>query len=355
MNILRTPDARFENLPDYPFAPRYTTIQSEDGSELRIHHLDEGPADGPLVLCMHGQPVWSYLYRHVIPHLTAAGMRVIAPDLVGYGKSDKPAAREDYSYERQVAWMGAWLTGNDFSDITFFGQDWGGLVGLRLVAAHGDRFARVVIANTGLPYNPDVPEDIVRKVEAFRSTAPTPSLMEMQQALQSMDTDGHPAQKFAYWQKWCWETEDLPVGFIMSMMLERPAKPLQALKFLLHKLGARSPLPTPLAKAYDAPFPDPSYKMGPRAMPSQVPTLPTSPSLAAQREAWAFFDKFDKPFLCAFSDDDPVTRAMETQFRERVPGTQGLPHTTIKGGGHFVQENAPEQVAKVIVDLIRTT
>lgn len=355
MKILRTPDARFENLADYPFQPHCTNIQTEDGSELRIHHLDEGPADGPLVLCMHGQPVWSYLYRHVIPHLTNAGMRVIAPDLVGYGKSDKPAAREDYSYESQVEWMGQWLEANDFDHITFFGQDWGGLIGLRLVVNHAQRFDRVVISNTGLPYNPDVPEAVVKQVEEFRANAPTPNMIEMQKALSQRDDTVHFAPKFAYWQKWCWETEDLPVGLMMSMTLAPPAKPVQALKFLLNKVGVTSPLPTPLAKAYDAPFPDPSYKMGPRAMPSQVPTLPTSPSLEEQRKAWQFFESFNKPFLCAFADNDPVSRGGETQFKEKVPGTKGLPHTTIKGGGHFVQENAPEQVAQVIIDLIRST
>lgn len=360
MKILRTPDSCFASLADYPFTPHYTTIQTHDGSDLRIHHLDEGPADGspdaPIVLCMHGQPVWSYLYRKVIPHLTAAGMRVIAPDLVGYGKSDKPAAREDYSYERQVEWMGAWLEANDFNHITFFGQDWGGLIGLRLVVNHPERFDRVVISNTGLPYNPDVAETVVRQVEEFRSnSAPTPSLIEMQKALSQMGGGDHPATKFAYWQKWCWETEDLPIGFIMSMMLAPPAKPIQALKFLLNKMGVTSPMPTPLAKAYDAPFPDASYKMGPRAMPSQVPTLPTSASLEEQRKAWDFFASFNKPFLCAFADNDPVTRGGEAQFMEKVPGTSGLPHTTIKGGGHFVQENAPEQVAQVIIDLIQST
>jgi len=355
VQILRTPDSCFENLADYPFAPHYTTIQTEDGSELRIHHLDEGPADGPLVLCMHGQPVWSYLYRKVIPFLTDAGMRVIAPDLVGYGKSDKPAALEDYSYERQVEWMGAWLTANEFSNTTFFGQDWGGLIGLRMIANDPDRFDRVVISNTGLPYNPDVSESVVKEVEAFRASAPTPSLAEMQKNISSMDSNGHPALRFAYWQKWCWENEDMPIGFIMSMMIERPSKPLQLLKFLLHKMGVTSPLPTPLAKAYDAPFPDPGYKMGPRAMPSQVPTLPTSPSLEAQRKAWEFFDAFNKPFLCAFADNDPVTRAMEPVFRKRVPGAQGQSHRTIKKGGHFVQENAPDQVAQAIIDLVRSS
>ena len=355
MKILRTPDARFEGLAGYPFAPHYTTIEAHDGSDLRIHHFDEGPDDGPLVLCMHGQPVWSYLYRKMAPLLVKAGMRVIAPDLVGYGKSDKPAAREDYSYERQVEWMGAWLEANDFSGITFFGQDWGGLIGLRLVANHPDRFDRVVISNTGLPYNPDVPEETVREIEDFRAKAPTPTLIEMQKAIGGMSDGQHVASKFAYWQKFCWETEDLPIGFMMSMMMESPARALQALKFLLHKAGVASPLPTPLAKAYDAPFPDPTYKMGPRAMPSQVPTLPTSPSLEQQRQAWEFFEAFEKPFLCAFADNDPVTGGMQAEFLKRVPGTKNLPHRTIRGGGHFVQERAPDQVSQAIIDLIRST
>lgn len=355
MKILRTPDACFENLKDYPFEPHYTNIETAEGDELRIHHIDEGPADGPIVLCMHGQPVWSYLYRKMIPYLTEAGLRVIAPDLVGYGKSDKPAAREDYSYERQVTWMGAWLEANDFTGITFFGQDWGGLIGLRLIVNHDDRFDHVVIANTGLPYNPDVPDEIVKEVEDFRANAPTPSLMSMQKALSAMGGSAHFATQFAYWQKFCWENEDMPIGFMMSMTMEQRSNLASALKFFLHSIGVHSPFPTPLARAYDAPFPDPSYKMGPRSMPSQVPSLPTSPSLQQQGRAWEFFEKFEKPFLCAFADDDPVSAGAEQEFLNRVPGTRGQPHTTIKGGGHFVQENAPDQVASVIIDLIRST
>jgi haloalkane dehalogenase len=224
-----------------------------------------------------------------------------------------------------------------------------------LVVNYPDRFDRVVISNTGLPYNPDVPQEVVTAVEAFRADAPTPSMLEMQKAIGGMRQGAHPASKFAYWQKWCWETADLPVGFMMSMMLSPPALPLQMLKFLLNKLGVTSPLPTPIAVAYEAPFPDPSYKMGPRAMPSQVPTLPTSPWLEEQRKAWEFFKTFEKPFLCAFADNDPVTKGGETEFLNKVPGTKGLPHTTIKGGGHFVQEGAPDQVAQVIIDLIRST
>lgn len=352
MRILRTPESRFANLAGYPFEPHYTTVRTDDGSDLRLHHVDEGPANGPLVLCMHGQPVWSYLYRKMIPLLVEEGMRVIAPDLPGYGRSDKPAALEDYSYQRQVDWMGRWLQQNDFSGITFFGQDWGGLIGLRMVVDHPDRFDRVVISNTGLPYNPDLPDDVVKEVERFRAEAPTPTLAEMQRALSQMP--GNPATKFAYWQKFCWETEDLPIGFMMSMTMEKRSNLARATRFLLHNLGLGAPS-SDLARAYDAPFPDRSYKMGPRAMPSQVPTLPTDPSLEAQREAWEFFSRFDKPFLCAFADDDPVTRGGDAPFRDRVPGAQGLPHTTIKGGGHFVQERCPDQVTAAIVNLIRST
>ncbi|MDB4149978.1 haloalkane dehalogenase [Pseudomonadales bacterium] len=353
MEILRTPDSHFADLADYPFAPHYTLIKTTDGSDLRIHHLDEGPKDGPLVLCMHGQPVWSYLYRKMIPYLVDAGMRVIAPDLPGYGKSDKPARLEDYSYQHQVDWMGQWLIANDLKGLTFFGQDWGGLVGLRLVVNHAERFDRVVIANTGLPYNPELPDEVVKEVEAFRANAPTPSLMEMQTALSQME--GSAATKFAYWQKFCWETPDVPVGLMMSLTMEKRSNIAKALLFLAHKLGLDALVQSPLAKAYNAPFPAPRYKMGVRAMPSQVPTLPTDPSLEEQRKAWVFFENFHKPFLCAFADNDPVTKGLDAEFLEKVPGTKGLPHTMIKDGGHFVQESSPQQVSQVIIDLIRST
>ena len=353
MKTLRTPDARFAGLAGYPFKPHYTTIKAHDGSALRIHHLDEGPKTGPLVLCMHGQPVWSYLYRKMAPLLAGDGMRVIAPDLPGYGRSDKPAAREDYSYQRQVDWMGQWLVQNNFKGITFFGQDWGGLIGLRLVAAHPDRFDRVVISNTGLPYNPELPKEVVRQVEDFRAKAPTPTLTEMMQAMQGMRKE--PAMGFAHWQKFCWETEALPIGFMMSMMMERRSALGRLMAFLLYQSGLHRFFRTPLARAYEAPFPDPSYMMGPRAMPSQVPTLPTDPSLEAQRQAWEFFSAFKKPFLCAFADNDPVTAGLKAEFLERVPGARGLAHPTIKDGGHFVQETSPEQVVKAIVNLVRTT
>ena len=321
MKILRTPEHCFADLVDYPFAPNYTAIATSDGSDLRIHHLDEGPEDGPLVLCMHGQPVWSYLYRKMIPLLVEEGMRVIAPDVPGYGKSDKPAAREDYSYQRQVDWMGAWLLKNDFSGITFFGQDRGGLIGLRLVANHSDRFDRVVIANTGLPYNPDGPEEVVKQIEDFRANAKTPTLPEMQRALSQMA--GNQATKFAYWQKYCWETEDLPIGFMMSMMMERQSNLSRAGKLLLHNLGIRLPRPSDLAKAYDAPFADASFKMGPRAMPSEVPTLPTSPSLEAQRAAWEFFRPSPSRSFAHLRTTIRSPRARMPRSRRKCPAPRG--------------------------------
>ena len=354
MEVLRTPDDRFVGLDDYPFAPHYTTVTAEDGTQLRIHHLDEGPPEGPLVLCMHGQPSWSYLYRKLIPLLVAEGLRVVAPDLVGYGKSDKPAAREDYSYQRQVDWMGAWLAANDFSGITFFGQDWGGLIGLRMVADAPERFERVVVSNTGLPYSPDVPEEVVARVKRFHAEAPTPSLMEMAQALRRVP--GDRAEAFAWWQKFCWETEDVPVGFMMAMSAKGRPGAAEAFRLLLHRVGL-APLrsSSPIGRAYDAPFPDPRYKMGVRAMPSQVPTLPDDPSSEAQARAWRFFEQFEKPFLCCFTDDDPVTAGGDAEFRARVPGAQGRAHTTISGGGHFVQERRSPELARIITAFVRTS
>ena len=298
MEMLRTPDSQFQKLPDYPFEPHYTEIDSGEGGSLRIHHIDEGDGAAPIVLCLHGQPSWSYLYRKMVPLLTASGLRVIAPDLPGYGKSDKPAAREDYSYQRQVDWMGRWLEANDFGDITFFGQDWGGLIGLRMVVDHPDRFARVVVGNTGLPLNADLEQDIIDKVMAFRQDGQRLSFRDMAFALSRLggvadEPDTFP-MGFAHWQKFCWNTVDIPAGFLMEMMINRPGAWKVAPRVLLNqRLGiALRPIP-PLGRAYAAPFPDAPYKMGPRAMPSQGPTLPTEPSLDAQKQAWEFFLQFN--------------------------------------------------------------
>lgn len=335
MKTLRTPDERFRDLPGFSFAPRYTEVPDGDGGALRIHHLDQGPRDGEIVLCMHGQPTWSYLYRHMIPLLTRAGLRVLAPDLVGFGRSDKPAAREDYTFERQVGWLNAWLQENDVRGATLVGQDWGGLIGLRMVAENPDRFARVVVANTGLPAPREMAPEQAEALRELRRTLPTPTMQELAQALANPDPDA-PGRSFVYWQKWTWETEDIPVGLLIAGTMD-----------------GRTLSPGEIA-AYDAPFPDPSYKMGPRAMPSQVPTLPDDPSLPANLRAWEVLSKWEKPFLCAFTDNDPVTRGLERSFHERIPGTQGQPHTTIRGGGHFLQEGRAEQFAQIVAGFVKS-
>jgi haloalkane dehalogenase len=295
MEALRTPDERFASLPDFPFDPRYVDVPSGDGGELRVHYLDEGRADGDLVVCMHGEPSWSFLYRKMIPVLTDAGVRCVAPDLIGFGRSDKPTSRDDYTYARHVEWMRATLFDVlDLRDITLVCQDWGGLIGLRLVAEHPDRFARVVAANTFLP------------------------------------TGERPAgEAFLAWQKFSQTVEDFAVGFIVSS-------------------GCQTKLTDEVTAAYDAPFPDDSYKAGARQFPMLVPTTPDDPASDANRKAWETLRAFDKPFLTAFSDQDPITRGGDALFQREVPGCAGQPHTTIEGGGHFLQEDRGEQLARVI-------
>jgi len=331
MQILRTPDARFDDLPGYPFSPHYTNVPDGEGGELRIHHVEEGPADAKPVLCMHGQPTWSYLYRHMIPIIAGAGLRVVAPDLVGFGRSDKPSRREDFSYQRQVDWLSAWLVENDIRDATLVGQDWGGLIGLRMVADDPERFAGVVIANSGLPAPVGVSEERARAVREWRANTPPVTIADVANALSNPDRE-RPEVPFAYWQKWTWETEDLPVALTIAGMVD-----------------GRTLSPAEVA-AYDAPFPDPSFKMGPRAMPSHVPTLSDDPSLPANLKAWEVLSKWEKPFLCAFSDNDPVTAGAEKELLRRIPGTKDQPHQTIRGGGHFLQEGRGEELARIVVD-----
>jgi len=302
VEIVRTPDSHFEDLAGYPFAPHYAEVPAGDGSQevsLRVHYLDEGPMDGEFVLLMHGEPSWSYLYRHMIPLLADAGLRCIAPDLVGFGRSDKPAARTDYTYERHVEWMRCLLFDRlDLSSVTLVCQDWGGLIGLRLVAEHPDRFARVVVANTGLPNGSQPLGDA-----------------------------------FAAWRKFSQEVPELPVGAIVSG-------------------GCTTSLPPEVVAAYDAPFPDESYKEGARQFPVLVPSSPEDPAAPANIRAWEILSSWEKPFLTAFSDGDPITRGADALFRALVPGAAGQPHTTIEGGGHFLQEDKGPELAKVVADFV---
>lgn len=302
MDVLRTPEERFEGLPGFPFAPHYVEVPGGDGGTLRVHHLDEGPAGGPVILLLHGEPSWCFLYRKMIPVLVEAGLRCVAPDLVGFGRSDKPAAQDDYTYAAHVEWMRAALfDGLDLRDVTLVGQDWGGLVGLRLVGEHPDRFARVVVANTGLPTG-----------------------------------DARMTEAFLAWQRYSQETEHFHVGGIV-------------------KGGCRTDLSPEVVAAYDAPFPDDSYKAGARIFPSLVPTTPDDPAAEANRRAWEVLQRWEKPFLTAFSDSDAITKGGERVFQSLVPGAKGQPHTTIQGAGHFLQEDKGEELAKVVVDFIART
>ena len=362
MKILRTPDECFKIVTDFNYEPCYTNIKTEDGSELRIHHIDEGPRDGPILLAMHGQPVWCYLYSRMLPFLTEAGIRVIAPDLPGYGKSDKPASIDDYSYQNQVDWMVSWLQKNDFKNLTFFGQDWGGLIGLRMIAEDPDRFTRVAMGNTGLPYNPNTPKDVVDKVKKFRFSNKKITLFSVGAALNKMDGKSlsadkkekhHPATKFMYWQKFTWETKNLPIGMINALQMDKvfKSKFSTLIHYVLQRVGLEkiSPFYSYLMKVYEAPFPNSSYKMGTRAMPSHVPTIPDQ-SLKAQKKAREFFKKSDKPFLSVFAGDDPVTNGIEKDVLKMAPNAKSAPHI---GGGHFFQWTRPKQLSDVLINFMK--
>ena len=330
MQFKRTPDERFVGLADYPFLPNYLNVDDTEGGELRVHYLDQGPANGAVVLLMHGQPSWSYLYRSMIPQLVEAGFRVIAPDLIGFGRSDKPTQRKDYTYARHVTWMSDWLTQMNLTDITVFFQDWGSLIGLRLVAAFPERFSRVVLANGGLPAGP-VPESLVQPLrEAYRDM---PVIKASELDGRFRDTSGLPG--FLYWRKFAAESAELArPGEVMDMIGH--ARALSALE----------------RAAFDAPFPDESYLAGARQFPTLVPLFPDEAEVTENRAAWKVLEQFDKPFLLAFADDDPVSASMEAAFREKVPGCQGMTHRTIKGAGHFLQQDQPEQCVQAILDVM---
>ncbi|MEI8001604.1 MAG: haloalkane dehalogenase [Actinomycetes bacterium] len=300
MDVLRTADQRFEGLPDFPFRPHYVEVPDGDGGRLRVHHLDEGPRNGPVVVLMHGEPSWCFLYRHMIPVLTAAGLRCLAPDLVGFGRSDKPSRPDDYTYARHVSWMQAWLDEVGASDLTLVGQDWGGLIGLRLVAADPGRFSRVVAANTFLPTG-----------------------------------TGRVSDAFLDWQRFSQEVPAFPAGRIVDS-------------------GCTTDLTPEVVAAYDAPFPEEAMKAGARRFPLLVPTRPDDPEAPANQAAWEVLASYARPFLCAFSDADPITAGSDRALRERIPGCAGQPHTTIVGGGHFLQEDRGPELARIVADWVQS-
>ena len=300
MRTLRTPEDRFTPLPDFELEPHYADVADGEGGRLRMAYVEAGPSDGPVALLLHGEPTWSFLYRHVLRELAGAGVRAVAVDLVGFGRSDKPTEVADHSYARHVEWVRALVFDVlDLREVTLVGQDWGGLIGLRLVAEHPDRFAGVVAANTGLPTGDhDMPE--------------------------------------VWWQfrKAVETAESLDIGRLVQSGCVRP-------------LSAES------RSAYDAPFPSEEYKAGPRAMPTLVPTSPDDPATEANRAAWTTLSTWERPFLVAFSDSDPITGAMAPVLLRSVPGTGGLDHPVIERAGHFLQEDAGDRLGKVVADLIR--
>lgn len=299
MHTLRTPDQRFADLPDYAYTPHYVDIDDLDGGTLRVAYVDEGPREAAPVLLLHGEPTWGYLYRHMIPPLVAAGHRVVVPDLVGFGRSDKPTAMSDFTYARHVAWMHQVIVDRlQLQHITLFGQDWGGLIGLRLVAADPDRFARVVLGNSGLPTG-----------------------------------HGKASEAFLAWQHFSQTTTTFPVGAIVNG-------------------GCLTTLPPEVVAAYDAPFPDDRFTAGARIFPTLVPTRPDDPASADNQTAWTVLERFDRPFLLTFSDGDPVTKGGDAPFLARVPGASRQPHVTIEGAGHFLQEDRGPHLAQVIIDFI---
>ena len=261
----------------------------------------KGRANAAPILLLHGEPSWSYLYRKMIPPLLAAGHRIVAPDLVGFGRSDKPTAREDYTYQRHMDWITGLVEALDLRDITLVCQDWGGLIGLRLAAEHENRFARIVAANTFLPTG---------------------------------DTD--PGRMFRRWQR---SSQEMPIFHAGGIV----------------KGACATELTPDVIAAYDAPFPDDRYLVGARQFPLLVPTTPDDPAAAPNRRAWQILERWNKPFLTAFSDGDPITRGADRVLQQRIPGAQGQPHTTIVGAGHFLQEDKGEELARVVIDFIART
>ena len=331
MQILRTPEDRFVDLEGYPFAPHYVEVPAGDGGVLRMHYLDEGPPDGELILCLHGQPTWSYLYRKMAPLLAAAGRRVVAPDFIGFGRSDKPAERSDYTYANHVGWLKAFLERADLNAVTLVCQDWGGLIGLRAAAELPQRFARIVAANTGLPDAEGLEGDAAQAVNDamtahYESLPVHGSVPEMGMAMVG-DSSG---MGFLHWVKFCAESPGFSVSGVVNFSCS----------------GALSEAE---AAAYDAPFPDESHKAGARQFPSLVPIRPDNPAIPANRAAWRRLEAWDKPFLTAFSDGDPVTAGLHERFQKKVPGAQGQRHVTIKGAGHFLQEQAPGPLAEAVL------
>jgi haloalkane dehalogenase len=288
--VLRTPDERFVALPDYPFAPAYASV----GPGLRMHYVDDGAREASPVLMLHGEPTWSYLYRHMVPVFTAAGLRALAPDLIGFGRSDKPTDKAAYTYQHHVDWLTEWLLGLDLHDITLVCQDWGSLLGLRIAAEHPERFSRIVVANGFLP-------------TGDRALPPA----------------------FHVWKQFALRTPVFPAGRIVQ-------------------LGSRRKLDKAERAAYDAPFPSARYQAGARRFPALVPASPSDPATPANRAAWEALGRWNKPFLTLFGSADPILGKADVPLQRHVPGAAGQPHERLPGS-HFVQEDQGVEIARRVV------
>ena len=301
MQVLRTPEDQFGDLPGYDYAPHYVSVDDTVGGTLRMHYVDEGPRGAAPILCLHGEPTWSYLYRKMIPVFVSAGHRVVAPDLVGFGKSDKPTARDDYTYARHVRWMIDFVQEVDLVGITLVCQDWGGLIGLRALTAMPDRFARVVVANTALP------------------------------------TGDQPlGAAFEKWRAYSQEVDDFNAGRIVYG-------------------GTTDKISDAEVDAYNAPYPDATYQAGARQFPMLVPATPDDPEAPANRAAWEVLETLDIPMLTAFGADDRIMAGVDRVFQQRVPGAARQPHTILPNAGHFLQEDVGPELAQRTLDFITAT
>jgi len=319
VDTARTPDERFVDLPGWSFAPHYVDVVAEDLPPVRMHHLDEGPADGPVVLLLHGQPTWSYLYRSVVPVLVDAGLRVVAPDNIGFGRSDKPTRPTDYTFARHIGWMHSLVTALDLRDITLVAQDWGGPIGLSVLAADPDRFARVVATNTILHTADPALAD--RLTWALHGTGDSRVVIEE--------------------------------ALVDYLLYTQRAPELRASDFVA--ATAASALPPEVLAAYDAPFPAPEHTAGLRQMTALLPLTRNDPGARIGRRTMRALEEWDRPFVTSYSDGDPATRGWDAVFQERVPGARGQRHVTIEGAGHFVQEDAGPELGRVIAEVVRTT
>lgn len=317
--VLRTPDDRFEGLEGFDHRPRYVTVDDRRLGPLRLHHVEAGPAGGDPVVLLHGQPTWSYLWRTVIDRLAALGHRVLAPDLVGFGRSDKPARRTDHTVAGHVAWTGAWLEALNLRHVTLVAQDWGGPIGLGALAAAPGRFDRVVAANTILhACDPAMDADVSWANHA--------------------DGHGHVV---------------LQQELVDYVLLSQRLATLQPSLFV--RFATAEPPPEAVLAAYDAPFPDERYLAGPRQFPVLIPLTPSDPGTAVTRAAWEVLRRWEKPFLTVYSDGDPASRGWDRVFHRLVPGAAGRPPVTLAGAGHFLQEDRGEALADAVDAFVQAT